>query len=52
MVKLQKQARGNFIVAIPKEFIEAQGWSEDQELALCPCKDSVLKLVPLFRKRE
>ncbi|MCO5381221.1 MAG: hypothetical protein NHB15_03145 [Methanosarcina barkeri] len=51
MVKLQKQTRGNYVVAIPKQFLKAQGWSEDEEFALCPCKNGSLRLTPLFKNR-
>jgi hypothetical protein len=47
MVKLQKQKRGNLMVAIPKKIAEAQGWNEGEELTLYPCNNRVLQLIPL-----
>ena len=52
MVKLQKQSRGNFVVAIPKKIVEAQEWGGDEELSLYPCNNGALRLVPLFREKE
>lgn len=51
MVKLQtKQKSGTHLVSIPKRYVKALGWSDSEELALCPGNDGVLRLVPLFRK--
>lgn len=47
MVKLQKTKRGTFILSIPKDYVKSQKWSDKQKLALCPCSDGVLRLVPL-----
>lgn len=50
MVKLQtKKNSGTHIVSIPKQYVKALGWGADEELALCPGNDGVLRLVPLFR---
>lgn len=46
MVKLQKQTRGNFMVAIPKVYLKHCGWDENTHLSICPCGDG-LKLVKL-----
>ncbi|MDR7665499.1 hypothetical protein RG963_06840 [Methanosarcina sp. Z-7115] len=50
MVKLQKQTRGNYMVAVNKQFLKALGWREDEELLLCPCNKNSLKLVPVSRE--
>lgn len=51
MVKLQtKTTNGTHIISIPKKYVKALGWSENEELALCPGENGVLRLVPLFRK--
>jgi hypothetical protein len=50
MVKIQKQKKGNKIIALPQKYIEHMGWSEDTLLDWCPCPDgSGLKLIPLKR---
>jgi hypothetical protein len=50
MVKLQKQVRGNFIVAIPKKSVNALKWGDSEKFALCPRDNGVLRLVSLYRK--
>jgi hypothetical protein len=51
MVKLQKQKKGNYVVAMPKEFIAANGWNDDTQFTWCPCKNDSLRLVPLFKNK-
>lgn len=49
MVKLQKTKRGTYIVSVPKKYVRAQKWREDEEFALCPGDNGVLRLIPLFK---
>ncbi len=49
-VKLQTTRRGTYIVSIPKDYVVSQGWAKDQKLALCPCSDGGLRLMPLAIK--
>lgn len=48
MVKIQKQVKGNKIVALPQKYLDHMGWSDDVRLDWCPCPDgSGLKLIAL-----
>jgi hypothetical protein len=51
MVKLQTTDRGTHLVSVPKKYAKALGWRKDEEFALCPGENGVLRLVPLFRNR-
>ena len=50
MVKLQTTDRGTHLISMPKKYVKALGWREDEEFALCPGDNGMLRLVPLFRK--
>jgi hypothetical protein len=48
MVKLQTTSRGTHLVSIPKKYVKALRWQEDEEFALCPnFEKRTLTLIPL-----
>ena len=39
----KKQLGGHTCLSVPKEYVKAQGWADDEEFALCPLHEGVLQ---------
>ena len=50
MVKLQTTERGTHLISIPKKLAKAMKWKPDEDFALCPCGDGILRIVPIRGK--
>ena len=37
-------------MSLPKKLVKAMGWETDEDFALCPCGDGVLRIVPIRGK--
>jgi len=43
-------SRDSFIISIPKVYVQEMKWKRDEQFALCPCGDGILRIVPIRGK--